>query len=133
MKLVVDASAAIAGTLGGRESSRQILDALAAASVIVAPDLFVAEVASGLWKYVIAGQLSIGEAVERLDDARKLVDRYEPVADLAPEALREASARRHSVYDLFYIVLARREGAAILTIDTRLKKLATTMGVSAGL
>ena len=129
MKLVLDASAAIAGVLGRHQMTPLILDALADASVVIAPDLFASEITSGMWKYVIAGQLSIDDAIERLDAALRLVDRYEPVSRLASEVLREASAHRHSVYDLSYVILARREGAAILTIDTRLRKIAATMGV----
>lgn len=128
MKLVLDASAALAAVLG-QESGPDVLDVLAGAAVVIAPELFPAEVTSGLWKYVSAKQLSLDEAAERLDAVLKLVDRYHPVAGLAQEVLREASARRHSVYDLCYAVLARREGAAVLTIDVRLRKLVATIGV----
>jgi predicted nucleic acid-binding protein len=128
MKVVLDASAALAAVLG-QESGTVVLDLLADASVVIAPELFSAEVTSGLWKYVSAKQLTIDMAMERLDAALKLVDRYEPMAGLTQEVLREASERRHSVYDLCYVVLARREGAAILTIDARLRKLIATMGV----
>ncbi len=69
-----------------------------------------AEVTSGLWKYVIAGHLTIDEAMSRLVDALELVEHRVPATELAAEALREASARRHAVYDLYYAVLARREG-----------------------
>ena len=128
MKVVLDASAALAAVLG-QESGPAVLDVLAGAAVVIAPELFSAEVTSGLWKYVSAKQLALEEAAERLDTILKLVDRYHPVAELAQEVLREASARRHSVYDLCYAVLARREGAAVLTIDARLRKLIVTMGV----
>jgi len=50
-----------------------------------------------------------------------MVDRRHPAADLTQEVLREASTRKHPVFDLFYAVLARREGAAIVTVDTRLR------------
>lgn len=129
MKVVLDASAGVAAVVG-RESTPAILDVLAEATVVIAPELYAAEVTSGLWKYVIAGQMSVDDAIERLDAALKLVDRRQSNADLASETLREAAARRHSVYDLFYIVLARREGAVMLTIDRRLRKLAEAMGMS---
>jgi predicted nucleic acid-binding protein len=128
MKVVLDASAGLAAILG-QESGTAVLNVLAGAAVVIAPELFVAEVSSGLWKYVSAKQLSLDVAAERLDTALKLVDRYHPMAALAQEVLREASARRHSVYDLYYAVLARREGAAVLTIDARLRKLIAAMNV----
>ena len=129
MKVVIDASAGVAAVVG-RDSSPAILDVLAEATVVIAPELYVAEVTSGLWKYVTAGQLPVDDATDRLDAALKLVDRREPAANLAQEVLREAAARRHSPYDLFYVVLARREGGAVLTIDSRLRKLAGAMALS---
>lgn len=128
MKVVLDASAGLAAVLV-QKSGPDVLDVLANASVVIAPELFVAEVTSGLWKYVSAKQLSVEAASERLDAALKLVDRYHPMATLAQEVLREASAHRHSAYDLCYAVLARREGAAVLTIDARLRKLLAAMNV----
>jgi predicted nucleic acid-binding protein len=128
MKIVLDASAAIAAVLQ-HPSGPAVLDLVEEATMIVAPDLFIAEVTSGLWKYVVAQQLSIDDAGERLGAAVKLVDRYLPVDTLAQEVLREAAARQHSVYDIFYAVLARREGAAVATIDQRLRKLLTSMNV----
>jgi len=128
MKVVLDASAGLAAVLG-HDAAPAILDVLAGATVVIAPELFAAEVTSGLWKYVTAGQFSIEHAIERLAASLELVDQLQPPAELAKEVLREASARRHSVYDLFYVVLARREGATIVTIDARLKKLVGAMGI----
>ena len=130
MKIVLDASAALAAVLRQGPGSA-VLDVLADAAVVIAPELFVAEVTSGLWKYVSAKQLTIDEAAERLETVLKLVDQYRPVTPLAQEILREASAMRHSVYDFCYVVLARREGAAIVTIDSRLRKLVDTLGMTA--
>ena len=122
MKVVLDASAALAAILA-QPSATAVVDVVADATVVIAPELFAAEVTSGLWKYVSAKQLTIEEAAEHLDAALKLVDQYHPMTGLAQEVLREASSRRHAVYDLFYVVLARREGAAIVTVDGRLRKL----------
>lgn len=130
MKVVLDASAGLAAVLG-QDRGPAVLDVLADAAVVIAPELFAAEVTSGLWKYVSAKQLTLDAASERLDAALKLIDRYHPMASLAQEVLREASARRHSVYDLYYAVLARREGAAVLTIDGRLRKLIAGMNLVA--
>lgn len=129
MKVVLDASAGLAAVLG-QESAPAVLDALDRAAVVIAPELFVAEVTSGLWTYVSAKQLASNVADEHLDAALKLVDRSVPLAALAQEVLREATAQRHSAYDLYYAVLARREGAAVLTIDGRLRKLIAAMGLT---
>lgn len=55
-----------------------------------------------------------------------------PDRTLAVEALAEAAARQHPVYDLLYIVLARRHGAHLLTLDARLSNLAADMGIGVG-
>jgi len=128
MKVVLDASAALAAVLG-HESSAEIMSIVAGASIVSAPEIFPAEVTSGLWKYVTAGRLSAEDAGERLETAFKLVGQLHSVRELAQEVLREAAARRHSVYDFCYVVLARREGAAIVTIDTRLRKLLASMHI----
>jgi predicted nucleic acid-binding protein len=130
MKVVLDASAGLAAVVG-QDRGPAVLDVLADAAVVIAPELFAAEVTSGLWKYVSAKQLTLDAASERLDAALKLIDRYHPMESLAQEVLREASVRRHSVYDLYYAVLARREGAAVLTIDGRFRKLIAAMNVQA--
>lgn len=128
MKVVLDASAGVAAVLD--DPPPAILDTLARATVVVAPDLFAAEVTNSLWKYVIAGRLSIDDAVDRLEAALHLIDRYEPVSAFTQEVLREAAVRKHPSYDLCYTVLARREGASVLTMDGRLRKLVAAMKIA---
>ena len=84
MKVVLDASAGLAAVLG-QPSGSAVLDVLDGASVVIAPELFAAEVTSGLWKYVVAGQLELDVAAERLDVALKLVDRYHSTGPLVQE------------------------------------------------
>jgi len=129
MKAVLDASAGLRG-VAPQTGEPAILEILSRATEVVAPEHYVVEVTSGLWKYVIAKELVVREAVSRLDVAFGFVERYESSAALADEALREAAARRHSVYDMFYVVLARRENAALVTVDSRLRKLEKSMGVA---
>ena len=59
----------------------------------------------------------------------KLVDSYSDTSELAVEALHEAVRLNHTVYDLYYIVLARRNGAVLLTVDEKLKNVCTDCGV----
>ena len=96
--------------------------------VVLAPDLFAAEAANALWKYVKAGDLSQERAVELLRRALDLVDILVPSSELAVEALATAAQAGHPVYDFLYAVLARRNGAPLLTMDrplaTRLQGMA---------
>lgn len=128
MKIMLDASAAIPAALG-HEPGPAILGIVARASLVIVPDIFVAEVTSGLWKYVNAGRFSIDHAIIRLRRTLDFVKRRELTQDLAEEVLQEAAARRHPVYDMFYVVLARREGAVVVTLDKRLRKLLEEMGL----
>jgi len=129
LRIVLDASAALASVLG-RNPASQLLDVLDRASIVLAPDLFSAEVANGLWKYVVAGEITVEEGGAALDAALNLVDRSISFADLGQEVLREAALHEHPAYDLCYAVAARREGAAVLTIDRRLGKLLSKMKIA---
>jgi predicted nucleic acid-binding protein len=127
MKLVLDASAAIASVVG---TSRIAIDPVVAEAILViAPELYIPEVTNGMWKYIHARVLTVNEASRGLSKALRLIDEYRSVQDLAEEALREAAAYRHPAYDLYYAVLARRENAAILTFDGRLKELCGKMHI----
>lgn len=66
---------------------------------------------------VRAGELAVDEAVAKLDRALALVDSLVPVEELAKESLVAAADAGHPVYDLAYAVLARREGATVVTAD----------------
>jgi len=128
VRLVLDASAAVRLVLRG-EHSAGLLAALDEARVVTAPALFVAEVANALWKYHRNGNLSLDDAVVRYDEAIALVDEMTPDGEIVTEAIAEACRRNHPVYDLLYAVLARRHGAAVLTLDTRLRGLLGEMGI----
>ena len=83
------------------EEHEELLLSVSGSDAIYAPGLFAVETASGLWKYVGAGKL-------REDDACR---------------------ERHPVYDLLYVLTARRTGSALLTVDKRLAALAKKLGV----
>jgi predicted nucleic acid-binding protein len=129
--VVLDASAALVMVVG--PAAEPIHAALAGASEVIAPALFAAEVANALWKYVQAGILRVEDAQARLHTALALCDRLTAI-DQAPdsvlvEALGEACRLSHPVYDLLYLVLARRHGATLVTCDRRLGDLAHSQGL----
>jgi predicted nucleic acid-binding protein len=74
--------------------------------------------------------LSLDDAVGLHHEAVGLIDEMTPDGELATEPLAEASRWGHPVYDLLYAVLARRTGAAVLTLDARLIELLDRMGVA---
>ena len=127
-RAVLDASAAI-HVVCSLPSQQQLLEVLAETALVLVPHLFVSEVANTLWKYVAHGSLSRDEAVELLGEARKLTDVRVSDDDLATEALLAAATYGHPVYDMLYAVLARRHGAAVITMDRRLTSALEKMQV----
>jgi predicted nucleic acid-binding protein len=58
------------------------------------------------------------------------VDAFVPSRDLYREAFFLARTAKRSAYDMFYLALARREDAALLTTDKALGKEAERQGVT---
>lgn len=129
MSVVLDASAAVQLVLNGPQAAA-IRAAIEFEAVTIAPDLYTAEVANALWKYVGAGQLDTDTAVDSLDDAIQLITRFVPGEEMVVEALHEAARLGHPVYDLLYLVAARREAATLVTCDQRLRDLCTSAGIA---
>jgi len=128
--VVLDASAGLEMVLGRPEAER-VVELLEEAPTVIAPDLFAAEVANGLWKYLRAGELDLDEAVEYLELCLGTVDRLLPAGELIVEALTVAASSGHPVYDLLYAVSARRNAASVCTLDRRLRDLLTAMEIPA--
>jgi len=131
-RVALDASAAVRLLMGMDDDSR-IADVLREAAVVVAPMLYVAEVANALRGYVDAGALDRDTAIERHEEALHLVDDLVPDRELGLEALCESIRNRHPAYDLVYAVLARRTGAGLLTRDGELIALLPQLGVESAL
>jgi len=115
-RLVLDASAGLHAVLPG-PAAAEALDALAEAVVVVAPDLYCFEVANTLWKYIRSRRVTLERGVTVYERALSLVDRLVGADELAKEALALAAVASQRVYEMSYAVLARREGAAVLTAD----------------
>jgi predicted nucleic acid-binding protein len=75
--------------------------------------------------------LSRSEAEVSIDRALALVDKMQPLRELVPEVLALTSRTDSSVYDLFYLALAQRTGATLLTADPALRQVARGVGVNA--
>ena len=122
-KLVLDASAVVR-IIEASPQAALMEQALESADLVLAPELMLTEVANALWRLQRAGQLEAGGLQQRLDRAAALVDHIEPDRSLQAESLALATHLDHPVYDCLYLVLARREVAALLSVDQRLLKLA---------
>src|ERR1043166_1814943 len=126
MRIVLDASAAVSAVMDDQPKVFAILDQV---SRVFAPYHFIAEVTNGLWKYVVLRGLPVDDAAARLQVALRMVRTYRHVTRFAEEALREAPPHRPPPSALSSAVLPRRENAAILTIDRRLRELCVKMRI----
>ena len=127
--IVMDANAALAVAMG--------LDVGDAPTLlcdedeeIIAPTLLTAEVCHTLSKYVQGGYMEVRDAVDCGRDALSLVDRFVDDSALWIESLSEAARLDHSSYDMFYLLLARRECATLFTLDRKLQDLSSRCGVN---
>ena len=120
---VLDASAALR-LITNAPGVEPLVQQLAEAPLVLAPELMLTEVANAIRKLQRAGQLKLIEPRALLADALELVDQIEPDRHLQVEALALACHLDHPVFDCLYLALARREAAVLLTADRRLQQLA---------
>ena len=128
MRLVLDASAAVTVILNRPEAHR-FKEALAAADLVLAPDLLVPEIVNAIWKYHQFEGLGVDICDRALSQALGIVDLLVPSKELAREAFLLARTTRRPAYDMFCLALARREDASLLTRDAALRKEAHRQGV----
>jgi predicted nucleic acid-binding protein len=120
--LIVDASVAVKWLLDHADSERA--RALQEQDLrLVAPDLVHAEVGSALWKVARAGQITGDKAVEGLKLVVNSFDAFEPIEVLSEQALRLSLELGQPIYDCFYLALAQRDAAPLVTADRKLAKL----------
>lgn len=128
MIAVLDASAAVRTAMDAGTPFRATLES---ADLVIAPDLIVAEVCSAFRKYVRARVLSRIESEKLTERALALVDKMQPLQELVTDVLALILRTDSSVYDLFYLALAQRTGATLLTADLSLRQTALKLGIDA--
>jgi predicted nucleic acid-binding protein len=117
MSLIVDSSIAVKWVVEEPASDRA--RALYLSEECWAPSLIMAEVGNALWKkqrMKIVGVEQASAALRALPDRIRLFD----LATLAPRALGLAVELDHAIYDCFYLALAERERAPMVSADERL-------------
>ncbi len=119
MKLVIDASFAIKWYVI-HEDTPTAMQIAGSAADLLAPGLILAEVANAFWKYVRANQMQPGHASRALLVLPGRLDPLVAMSSLADAALQIGIMLSHRVCDCFYLALARREGASLVTVDKRL-------------
>ncbi|MCC7346609.1 MAG: type II toxin-antitoxin system VapC family toxin [Variibacter sp.] len=130
MSLIVDASIAVkwfADEVGSAEAR-----ALGTSGdALVAPDLVIAELGSALWKKCRLGAIARMQAMRAMEQAPEHFDALFEQAELRSQALELALDLNHPIYDCFYLALALRENAPVVTADARLRAAAEKARVAA--
>ena len=128
MNIVLDASAAVEIALSG-ELSPSFRESIEEADLVLAPDTYPAEVTNVFWKYSRLSHLPTDKCQKGISCCLDLVDDYIGTLYLCREVFSESMRTRHSAYDIFYLVVARRHDAVVLTRDSRMIEAAKVLGV----
>ncbi|MFO7870633.1 MAG: type II toxin-antitoxin system VapC family toxin [Kiritimatiellia bacterium] len=128
MIAVLDASAAVSIVLK-RSDSTEARKAACEADELIAPGLFVCEVANTFWKYYHLSDMALAACEQAVEKAVALPDRYVSGEELHMEAFSLACLTDRTVYDMLYLVLARRNNAVLVTVDESLKETARKQSV----
>lgn len=128
MIVVLDVSAAIEIIM--KKEKKDLFELyLEQSQWVIAPDLYVSEISNVLWKYYKINKINHNECVQYTEDGLALIDDFVESKDLWKEALGEGIKNIHSVYDMFYMVLTRRNDAKLLTSDKVLSEICKRIGV----
>lgn len=118
MRLVVDASVAVKWLIT-EEGSDTACRLLNSGDELHAPRLMASEVANTLWRKVRLGEVQLGRAGALMTAVTEMPVRWNTDETFCADALRIALALDRPAYDCFYLALAQRIGAQVVTADLR--------------
>jgi len=132
VRVVLDANAAVEVALEGKAAG-PLSAMLSQSEEVIAPELLVPEVVNAVWKYHQFAEFDLGKCEKILELAVGLVDRLISHRAIYREAFALSRAQKsRAAYDMFYLALALREDAVLLTLDGTLKKEAKRAGIRVG-
>jgi predicted nucleic acid-binding protein len=126
MKLVADASVAIKWYVE-QPHTKEAMQLAASDVSLVAPELLLVEAGNAFWKYVRTGIVAAQAAQAALSELPRRFESLAALAPLANSSLEIAVSLKHPIYDCFYLALARRENAPLITADKRLAAAAKSL------
>ncbi len=117
MTVILDVSGAMEILLQ-KEKAKQFGTVLQNAALVLAPALYISELTNTFWKYHRASILTKDECIQYIDTGISYVDRFIDSKELWHEAFSEGIKNNHSIYDMLYMVVARRNDGILLTKDS---------------
>ncbi len=128
MILVIDTSAAAEIVLQ-REDAERFLRHIEDADWVITPTIYIAEIANVFWKYHAFQNMLIDACEQCMEDAVAIPDDYVDELELYKEAFAMGCQARMPVYDMFFLTLARRQNAGLLTMDKKMKDTAAKLSI----
>jgi predicted nucleic acid-binding protein len=126
MNLIVDASVAVKWFFQEPDSPSAFL--LREQDYdFIAPELVIAEIGNAAWKKRMRNQIDATEAVFVVRRIPLLFSSLVPSIELAEAAMHLSATLLHPIYDCFYLALAERERAPIVSADAKLLGAAKKM------
>jgi predicted nucleic acid-binding protein len=116
--VVVDASVAALWVLDQEGTTRA--HAMRSEGELIAPSLVASEIGSALWKATRRRDITRTDALAAIEAALLPFEMLVPDEELRARALAIAVDLDHPIYDCFYLALAERERAPLITADKRL-------------
>lgn len=128
MIAVLDASAAIEIALS-RESSILFQELLSGSDLVIAPDTYPSEITNVFWKYASFAEIEQEKCEKGIDYCLDLIDDYIDTRSICREVFLESVNTGHSAYDIFYLVVARRHNAILITKDKKMIRTAKQLKI----
>jgi len=117
--LIVDASVAVKWFF--LEADSQRADSLRGGEFdFIAPELIIAEIGNAARKKRSRNEIDAAGAIFVIQRAPLIFASLVSIVDLAEAAMRLSATLLHPIYDCFYLALAERERAPIVSADARL-------------
>jgi predicted nucleic acid-binding protein len=125
MKYVLDANVALRWVIPGLHTAKALQlrdDYLNNIHELLAPDIYLAEVASALTKAERQKLIAVGQATPLYAQIAVSTPVFHPYLPLTARALEISSQTRSGFYDCLYVALAEGEGCEMVTADDKLLK-----------
>jgi predicted nucleic acid-binding protein len=132
VKVILDANCALEIALNKTDAGR-LKTLLNESEKVLAPDLIVPEFVNGRWQSHRLNHLSLTICHEAMDLLPDLVETFVPSREIYRRAFAlSRDQQTRASYDMFYLALALREDAVLLTLDGTLKREARRAGIRVG-
>ncbi|MCL1947304.1 MAG: type II toxin-antitoxin system VapC family toxin [Chitinivibrionia bacterium] len=122
MTVVLDVSG-IMQILLGTSKMDKFNDVLQRATFILAPDLYMSELSNTLLKYYFAEELSKDVCLKHIQNGIDIVDNFISAKEIWQDAFCAGIENRHSIYDMMYVITAKKYNATLITNDNKLSAI----------